>query len=758
MPSTRRLLVLSALLALGAALVAVPSGAQTASSITWLGDGEDTVLSANGVTVLFGADAPQQADSSVERLWAHHRADGTFQQVDVLPDGSQPPLGLRAYDVSDDGDVVAFDHTEENLDGVERTRGNSTYVRTLSAGETEFICVNESGEDIPLNCDLDSGDFEHVSVSNDGDFAEASAEGGIASRDGRYITFTSTALDLEFRFDIPIQDQEEHLYQRDRQLGITRMVTVFNDFWGREQVDGTNTSFTNPGPDIRDYDRSGDGRYIVFTSGRPWAEDDSGFGVDVYVKDMVTGEFRALTRLPDGTIANGQASDVHISANGRFVTFAADGNLDGNAGQGQSDDAGWRYDLGTNTVERFSITPDGVVADANANVFVSEPHVSDDGTVSFDTNATNLVPDGAGVLVANAAPVAPVDPTDPPPPPPDPEPDGPTRAEIDAAIAGAIEFSQVRFVGEGQGGFAGIAPTHPDEADYVVLATVENFADALSGAVLAQQGPLLFTRTAALDTNTFNEIIRLLGARQGPTAPATGTVYLLGGEAALSADVETTLAGEGYTIVRLAGASRFETSTAIASQAIELFGNTGEVALARAFGPEGNPTAAWADSVSGGAWSADSGTPTILTPSDSVHPATQTFLDTFSPGTVNLLGGSAALDESFDTIPGATRTAGLTRFDTARQIALRLWGQAEEGQRTYLLLDVTAELGWTYGLAGAGISADLDGPTLGVAGDVAPQETLDAVSGCGMQVRLFRIGPLGQGILEAADAEDAAAC
>jgi hypothetical protein len=99
----------------------------------------------------------------------------------------------------------------------------------------------------------------------------------------------------------------------------------------------------------------------------------------------------------------------------------------------------------------------------------------------------------------------------------------------------------------------------------VVLASGENahYPDALAGGPLAEykQGPLLLTEAARLTDTTRQEIHRVL--------PAGGTVYVLGGEAAVSANVVATLVGDGYAVVRYGGATRYQTALTIAEQGLD---------------------------------------------------------------------------------------------------------------------------------------------------------------------------------------------
>jgi hypothetical protein len=101
-------------------------------------------------------------------------------------------------------------------------------------------------------------------------------------------------------------------------------------------------------------------------------------------------------------------------------------------------------------------------------------------------------------------------------------------------------------------------------APAVVLARSDRFADALAGGPLAAalHGPLLITPGAAIsshiDPRVLAEIRRVL-------SPG-GTVYILGGTAALNPSIDTTLRSIGFTVARVAGADQYATAVAIAHQ------------------------------------------------------------------------------------------------------------------------------------------------------------------------------------------------
>jgi len=112
------------------------------------------------------------------------------------------------------------------------------------------------------------------------------------------------------------------------------------------------------------------------------------------------------------------------------------------------------------------------------------------------------------------------------------------------------------------------APGDPQAGRYsagsVVLTRSDQFADALGGSTLAtaKGGPLLLTPSDHLDASVKAEIARVLG----PAAKATGSVYILGGEQALSPAVANAVHAMGYKVQRIAGPDRYATSVAIAEQ------------------------------------------------------------------------------------------------------------------------------------------------------------------------------------------------
>ncbi len=192
--------------------------------------------------------------------------------------------------------------------------------------------------------------------------------------------------------------------------------------------------------------------------------------------------------------------------------------------------------------------------------------------------------------------------------------------------------------------------TYPGgQAGAVVLARSDAFPDALSGTPLAaaRRAPLLLTGQPALDSRTADEISRVL--------PKGGQVYLLGGVAALSADVAATLSANGFSVVRFAGPDRYSTAVAVANA----LGAPSTVLLATGTG--------FADGLSAGAAAAHEQAALLLTDGSTLPRATLAYLRAH-PGSHFAVGGAAAAAD-----PGATPLVGVDRYATAVRVARRFF-------------------------------------------------------------------------------------
>jgi putative cell wall-binding protein len=205
----------------------------------------------------------------------------------------------------------------------------------------------------------------------------------------------------------------------------------------------------------------------------------------------------------------------------------------------------------------------------------------------------------------------------------------------------------------------------------VVLAVGTNFPDALAGNYLAGQlsAPILLTPSSTTDPNYAKVTTELAKLLPGTTK----RVYILGGTAAIGADVATDLTGKGYTVTRIGGATRYDTAQMVNTQTGQTPGN----------GVSGNRTALlvtganFPDALAGGPLAWAKKFPVVLTDGTQPTLSTQATATFTADGIKNviILGGASAINPGINT---ALTTAGITvdkqfagtdRTDTAAQLA-----------------------------------------------------------------------------------------
>ncbi len=247
-------------------------------------------------------------------------------------------------------------------------------------------------------------------------------------------------------------------------------------------------------------------------------------------------------------------------------------------------------------------------------------------------------------------------------------------------------------------------------AAHAVLARGDVFVDALAGAPLTADGPLLLTSDGTLPASTLEELERVLG---GP-----GRVYVLGGTTAVSPGVVATLEARGHEVVRLAGDTRITTAHAVAEEVRGLYGPGDTVALARAD--------SWADAVTGGAWAAAQRIPVRVTGSDALDPTVAAALADWGVQRTVLLGGTTALSAAVAAaVPGPDRVEGPERAAAAVAVAERLWGGDPDG---WIVVNGWVDDGWAAALAAAGLAADDGDPVLMTNRSDLPPATRAAVA------------------------------
>lgn len=198
-------------------------------------------------------------------------------------------------------------------------------------------------------------------------------------------------------------------------------------------------------------------------------------------------------------------------------------------------------------------------------------------------------------------------------------------------------------------------------ADTVIIATGEAFPDALSASGLAgaYDAPLLLTRPTSLPAQV-SETIADLGASK---------VIIVGGEGAVSGDVEQALNLLGLSVQRVEGGDRYATAAAVADQ---IMVKNGAQTGGTVFVVRGD---AFADALAVSPLAYSQKMPVLLTQPGSLPASTRGYIDRYDVAQCVIVGGAGAVSDSVAETLGALTTEpvarwfGLDRYSTAAEVA-----------------------------------------------------------------------------------------
>jgi putative cell wall-binding protein len=229
----------------------------------------------------------------------------------------------------------------------------------------------------------------------------------------------------------------------------------------------------------------------------------------------------------------------------------------------------------------------------------------------------------------------------------------PSLSELTGTVFAAGTLPAERLAGDDRFGTAAAVSQErfpeKDSADAVVLARSDEYPDALAGAPLAaaRNAPILLTKSGFLRADVLTEIDRVLEVGD--------TVYVLGGQGAISKAVADDLRDAGYSVERLAGDNRYETAVAIAEE----LGHPDVVIEV--------PGTDFADAVSAGPAASKLDAAILLTRGTKQATATAEYLAAHPDAKRYAVGGrSAKADTDAEAVHGSDRyetsTAVATRF------------------------------------------------------------------------------------------------
>jgi hypothetical protein len=244
---------------------------QSASGGTGNSVSRNARISADGRYVVFESFANNLVagdTNSAFDVFRRDRLTGETVRVSVTSGGGQASGSSTDPRVSDDGNLVAFASTAFDLVANDANGASDIFVRDISAGTTTRVSVSTIGGDADLPStepaisgdgrvvaftsaatnlvpgdsngvsdtfvrDLVAGTTARVSVSSTGGQADKASAGASLSRDGRFISFLSSATNLV------TGASGTQVYVRDTQaLTTTRPLSSTTASWARLSSDG----------------------------------------------------------------------------------------------------------------------------------------------------------------------------------------------------------------------------------------------------------------------------------------------------------------------------------------------------------------------------------------------------------------------------------------------------------------------------------------------------------------------------------------
>lgn len=317
-------------------------------------------ITPDGRYVAFSSEASNLVPDDSNAVYDAFLYDATAKALTLVSraaNGSAANGPSYSAGISDDGNHIAITSDASNLVAGDTNRTKDAFVFSRTTGSTTRVSLGPNGE-------------------------ESRKWSGIASLsgNGRYAIFWSD--DKNFA---PGDTNDFHdLFRRDLLLGTTTLVS-----WNASGVISDEGSSAEG-------DVSADGRYVAFASsatnlapGEATSHLD-----DVFVKDMLTGDIRCVSRTPAGLEPDAQSVSPQISGDGRYTVFQSLAtNLDTVGGPTQSVWCVYIHDASSGVIRRIDRTNFGVPGNKSSWV----PSISPDGRwVGFESDANNLVPGLAG--------------------------------------------------------------------------------------------------------------------------------------------------------------------------------------------------------------------------------------------------------------------------------------------------------------------------------------------------------------------------
>lgn len=183
----------------------------------------------------------------------------------------------------------------------------------------------------------------------------------------------------------------------------------------------------------------------------------------------------------------------------------------------------------------------------------------------------------------------------------------------------------------------------PDGSEWAIIASGQNYPDALSAAPLAKKydAPILLTNGSSLPNTT----------RQTLTTLRAKNVFIIGGTGVVPASIDAELNAMNITATRIAGQDRYDTAIKVAKQ----LGSPSEVFIVTG---EDYP-----DALSVGPVAAIKQEPIILVPQNYIPSSVKTYIEANKITKSYVIGDTDIINDNVvNQFPGAERVKGVDKY------------------------------------------------------------------------------------------------
>lgn len=230
-------------------------------------------------------------------------------------------------------------------------------------------------------------------------------------------------------------------------------------------------------------------------------------------------------------------------------------------------------------------------------------------------------------------------------------------------------------------------------SDYVLMANGEEYADALCAAPLAKKydAPILLTSSKELTEDVKNELKRLKAKH----------IIVIGGNGAISENVENGLKEITVDVQRIYGNSRYSTALEVAKK----LGINNRIVVTSGEG--------FADALSIAPIAAQKGMPILLVGKGGLDPELKDYLKTVQIQKSYIVGGKGIINENYESVlPNVERISGDNRFETNIKI-MEAFSDSINFENVYIALgDGPTGKEFADALSGAAIAAKNSAPVI----------------------------------------------